>query len=685
MAVAIGAVMLAALAPVGVAPAFAVLAEPFALQRARLTAPDAVSAEPILGGGWNRENYGAAVATDGWTLVVGAPGHDQPGSMVAGPIPDVGEVYVYTRSGAGWNLQQQLFAPMKHADDLFGTSVAIQGNTIVVGAPGYDTAHGNTGAAFVFTKTGTTWSSAVTLATELEQDGDQIGQSVDINGDTIAVGCPGDGGGNGCVRPFTWNGASWSSGGGIQLLGAGGDRLGEGVAVVGDVLLASASGWLSGDGLHANAGSIVFHQRIAGAWAYRERIVAPMADWATNARFGAPLDLSASGDTLLVGSPTFDGSATSAGRAYIYTKNASGSYVTPQTLVNPGPNSPDGDWFGSAVALDGDGSALVGAFWDDNHIGSAYFYTLAGGLWSMAQKIDAMSLPAGDPGATLFGDAVAFSQGIAAVGAPLANAPLAITEAGAVYVFSPSGVLTGICRNKLTGAPLANVEVSAYVTDAFGDPDLADGVSLAMSDSLGRYTLYLPTGSYPIGYMGLANYWPGFYNGKSLFPDATPVAVTSGTITNLDLYIRPKLLIHRFYNFVNGTHFFTDSDTEKANILASWPHIYSYEGPAYAVNPDADVSPLYRCFNKAAGSHFYTASYDEAIGAQAKWPTVYQYEGPTYPVSTWARPGAKPVYRFYNMRNGSHFYTDSATERDMVMARWPDVYQLEGPAFWITQ
>lgn len=677
--VAIAALAVAAVAPVGVAPAFAVLAEPYAVQQGRLVADDAVSA-PVGGAG---AFFGEAVAIDGNTLVVGAPQYDKPASAFAGAIPDVGKVYVYVRSGTSWSLQASLLSPTSYPNGRFGTSVAIQGDVVVVGAPGdYTPTRGNTGAAYVFLRTGTAWSAATQLAATTSSDSDEIGQDVDIDGGTIVIGCPGDDSDRGCVRPFTGSGVSWSPA--PELAGATGDRYGEAVAIAGDVLMVSASGWLSADGLHPSAGSVAVYNRISGNWAYRERIQAPVP--ATNAKFGGPLDLSPSGSTLLVGAPTFDGSATSAGQAYVYNRNISGSYVIAQTLANPGPNSADGDWFGSSVALDGDGSAIVGAYWDDAHKGGAYFYSWRGGAWNMVQKVDATSLPVGDPGVVgLFGEAVAFDDGTAAVGAPLANATASITQAGAAYVFNTRGVLTGICRDKVTGAPLANVEVSAYIPDSYGDPDLAEGTSLIMSDGSGRYTLILSTGQYAVGYMGLIDYWPGFYQGKSLYPDATPVSVTAGTTTTLDLYISPKIFVYRFYNFKSGTHFFTSSATERDSVITNLGHTYQYEGIAYATDPATDPYPLYRFYNYRVGSHFYTADVNERDDVIRRLGYIFSYDGPTYSVSLVPGAGKGPVYRFYNVRNGSHFYTASEAERADVQTRLGSIYQFEGPAFYINQ
>lgn len=143
--------------------------------------------------------------------------------------------------------------------------------------------------------------------------------------------------------------------------------------------------------------------------------------------------------------------------------------------------------------------------------------------------------------------------------------------------------------------------------------------------------------------------------------------------------------VYRFYNVTNGSHFYTPSIVERDNVTASWPTIYTYEGAAYSVNELAADVALYRFYNVRNGSHFYTASEGEYNSVLANWPSVFTYEGRTYKVDLAPSPGAGAVYRFYNMRNGSHFYTASEAERDYVKLTWPNVYAYEGPAFYLPQ
>jgi hypothetical protein len=92
---------------------------------------------------------------------------------------------------------------------------------------------------------------------------------------------------------------------------------------------------------------------------------------------------------------------------------------------------------------------------------------------------------------------------------------------------------------------------------------------------------------------------------------------------------------------------------------------------------------VYRFYNLTNGTHFYTASAEEADHVIATWPTVYRYEGVGY-----AYNGANahdPLYRFYNRKSGSHFYTVSAEEADHVIATWPDVFTYEGIAYNVSK
>ncbi len=145
--------------------------------------------------------------------------------------------------------------------------------------------------------------------------------------------------------------------------------------------------------------------------------------------------------------------------------------------------------------------------------------------------------------------------------------------------------------------------------------------------------------------------------------------------------------VYRFYNKSNGSHFYTASAAERDTVIAKWSATYQYEGPAYTIkttNP-ANSSPLYRLYNRKNGSHFYTASCAERDMIVSKWGDTYTYEGVVYNVAASSAAACTPVYRFYNTRNGSHFFTVSAAERDTVISKLGATYSYEGVCFYIGQ
>ncbi len=204
-------------------------------------------------------------------------------------------------------------------------------------------------------------------------------------------------------------------------------------------------------------------------------------------------------------------------------------------------------------------------------------------------------------------------------------------------------------------------------TDIFSDPEL----------------VWLDTGQYPEIVEWTAEE-TGYY-----FLDVnnyTPLVPFDQYTIDWSIAPQPLTTVWRFYNVTNGTHFFTSSLDEANHVLATWPTIFKLDGVAYQDNPLTNNQPLYRFYNKVSKSHFYTASAEEADHVIATWPTIFNYEGPTYAVrAAPASPFDLPVYRFFNKRTGSHFYTASAEEADHVIATWPDIYQYDGIAYYLGQ
>ena len=151
------------------------------------------------------DDFGRSVAVSGDTTVVGARAEDSNATGVDGDQADntaanSGAVYVFTRSGDVWSQQAYLKASNTGAGDYFGTSVAVSGDTLVVGAryedsnatgvdgDQADNTAANSGAAYVFTRSGSTWSQQAYLKASNPGANDEFGNSVGVSGDTVVVG-----------------------------------------------------------------------------------------------------------------------------------------------------------------------------------------------------------------------------------------------------------------------------------------------------------------------------------------------------------------------------------------------------------------------------------------------------------------------------------------------------------------
>ena len=159
----------------------------------------------------------------------------------------------------------------------------------------------------------------------------------------------------------------------------------------------------------------------------------------------------------------------------------------------------------------------------------------------------------------------------------------------------------------------------------------------------------------------------------------------SPTVTTPPKPVTPTALtpVYRFYNAVNGEHFYTDNSLERDNVIATLP-VLQYEGPVFQVYAaqTATASPVYRFFNHNDGTHFYTISAAERDNVIATLP-AFDYEGTAWYAQTAADgSGDTPLYRFFDTVYGTHFYTMSAAERDYVLASIP-VLRYEGVAYYV--
>jgi len=331
-------------------------------QQAVLLAPDGAVAD----------KFGYSVAISENTIVVGAYNDDS-------PLSNAGSAYVFVRSGTVWTFQQKLTASDATADDQFGVSVAIVGETAFVGANFSDQpSNSEAGAVYRYTRTGTVWAQVQKLIPAGGVIlGDHFGESLAASGNKLAVGSPG------ADIPFTAAGSVYvfvDVGGGILAqqdkisipTGANGDSFGFSVAIEGNTLVAGATQYTPIVAQPAYGAAYVYEFN-GSSWISQGRLTA--SDGASVDRFG--YSVAVSNNVVAVGAREDDTTAggPDAGSAYIFTR--SGSVWTEQQKLAP--TDPfNGDRFGGSVALSFD-NLIVGAaekaLSTPNGQGAVYYFT----------------------------------------------------------------------------------------------------------------------------------------------------------------------------------------------------------------------------------------------------------------------------------------------------------------------
>ncbi|MEP6975485.1 MAG: hypothetical protein ABI787_07000 [Spartobacteria bacterium] len=361
--------------------------------------------------------------------------------------------------------------------DNFGFSVAIQGETIVVGAP-------NVNAAYVFAKSAGAWAQSAKLIPAPGTLSTGLGSAVAIDGDTIVVGASKtfiDGVFFvGTALVFVKPGGGWS--GTLtetaQLFASDGvknDFFGISVSLDGDTIVVGISDDIFGS--VTERGSAYIFVKPTGGWS------GTLTENAQIAPFNEPGNnlcchpVAISGDTVVVGVPA----PTSGETTYIFTKPSSGwsGFLTESATLHV--SDGENDDFGTSVAIEND-TVVVGADWDDDFTGSAYVFLKPAGGWS-GELTENATLTASDGVANdWLGKSVAISGNTIATGARSNGAP----NHQSAYLFSkPAGGWSGSVTEdaKLTASDGAS-------DDVFGDSIAIDGAAVVVGaylDDIGSF------------------------------------------------------------------------------------------------------------------------------------------------------------------------------------------------------
>ncbi|WP_425269987.1 FG-GAP repeat protein [Leptospira mtsangambouensis] len=373
------------------------------------------------------DGFGTAVAISGDTIVVGAIGEASNETTItngegASSNNDnglSGAAYVFQRTGSIWSQQAYIKASNSDPGDQFGVSVAIDGDTIAVGAnleqsnqttiTNGPTASGDNsatgaGAVYVFKRSGSTWAQEAYLKPSNAESTDQFGFPVAISGDTIVVGTyledsnqttitngptasiNNSSTSSGAIYVFRRSGSTWSQEAYIKPSNSEAqDSFGISVAISGDTIVAGANqedsnqttitngGIASSNNGATSSGAAYVFQRTGSTWVEQAYLKAPNAN--PTDKFGE--DVAISKDTIVVGAfaeassqititngqtASSDNSATNAGAAYVFKRTGS-TWIHEAYLKAP--NAKADEYFGESLAIEGD-TIVVGAGFEDS-------------------------------------------------------------------------------------------------------------------------------------------------------------------------------------------------------------------------------------------------------------------------------------------------------------------------------
>ena len=310
--------------------------------------------------------FGVSVDISGDYAVAGADGDDGTGT-------DRGAAYIFYRNMGGadaWGQVKKLTASDAANSDGFGVSVALDGDTVIIGADGEDGAGTNEGAAYVFSRNqggADNWGQVIKLVSGDPDDSDQFGNAVDIKGDIVLVGSPGkDGAGSnrGAAYLFRRDQGGLDAWGQVKKIVPGDPAddvlFGMALSIDGDLAVIGAA-WDDGGGTNRGA-AYLFGRDQGGAenWGEVKKLIA--SDAHNSDVFG--YDVALDGSYVLVGAGWNGGGGTARGQAYLFARNEGGTDNWGEVQRLRASDGANEDWFGFSVALDGS-YLLVGADGED--------------------------------------------------------------------------------------------------------------------------------------------------------------------------------------------------------------------------------------------------------------------------------------------------------------------------------
>lgn len=437
---------------------------------AKLTGPGEVGAG-VFGGA-------VALSADGNTALIGGPDSSS----------QVGAAWIFVRNGSTWTEQAKLTGSGESGAAYFGSSMALSGDgdTAVIGGELNDS---GVGAAWVFTRSGTTWTQQAKLAGSGESGDADFGFSVALSsaGTTALVGGPSNDSDVGAAWVFTLSGSTWGTG--HELIPSnptGSSAFGVSVGLSG----AGTTALVGGDDDNSDVGAAWVFTGSGTSWTQGPKLTGGSETGAGS--FGASVALSTDASTALIGGDTNNSNA---GAAWVFT--GSGSSWTQQAKLTPNDETGDGH-FGFGLALTSNGNtALIGGYTDSSGVGAAWQYTRSGSTWTQQGDKLLASDEAGE-GDFGFGASLSSDGNTALIGAPYDNG-----YTGAAWIFENA---PPVCANTAAATAVGGgtVTLALQCSNPFGLP-LTYGIVNAPSHGLvGAINQATGTVSYTpyLGYTG---------------------------------------------------------------------------------------------------------------------------------------------------------------------------------------
>ena len=351
--------------------------------------------------GASSDFFGRSVSISGTTAIVGTYGDDNVGS-------ESGSAYIFEYTANGWEQVDKLIPDDAFGEDYFGTCVSIDGTTAVVGAHGNDDDGSFSGSAYIFERTVGGWEQVAKLTADDASTEDNFGYSVAISGDTVIVGAWGDddlGSYSGSAYVFQCTTGSWEQ---VAKLTAGdggtNNWFGYSVSLSGTTAIIGAN-YDNDNG--EGSGSAYIFECTASGWEEVAKLIA--SDGTIDEHFGCSVSIS--GTTAIVGAYYDDDNGNASGSAYLFELTTSGWEQIEKITAS---DNAGGDVFGYSVSVCGN-RAIVGAYGDDSNVsnsGSAYQFEHTTTGWEQIDKLTANDRASGD----YFGYSVAINDTTVIVG-----------------------------------------------------------------------------------------------------------------------------------------------------------------------------------------------------------------------------------------------------------------------------